>query len=530
MKSNSFVLILALGLFSASGADAGGDGAAAGGTAGIDNTVTVTGSKNGGAGEAATSGHGGNANSGSRQPLEIEKIQLPDMGDSSGALISPIQEQELGASFFRNLHSEAVINQDMEIQQYIQTIGHQLAAHSYSPSSPFHFFVVMDRNINAFAGPGGYIGVNSGLILLTEAESELASVMAHEIAHVTQRHLYRSVEQAGRMSIPTIAATLAAILIGTQSPMMGQAALMGVQAGNVQFQINFTRDHEKEADRVGMSTLFDSDFDPRSMPTFFERLQQATRFYGNGVPEFLRTHPMSESRVADTRGRAEIYPYRQYPDSVGYLLAKAKLTVITEADKTSAMQHFIALGQQGTPEQRAVARYGMGLVYLETLQFDAATAIFQQLAEQYPNQPQYIAALARTAVESHNLEKANKLFAKAVENFPSNDAIKIEYIRSLLKSSQPQLALQTLQNLSDNQKNQPFYFELLAQAHADLHHLGESHRYLAEFYFASGQTDEAIMQIRLAREEKDLSYQLLAIINERLNFFLGEQEDRKAQR
>ncbi|MGD0958296.1 MAG: M48 family metalloprotease [Methylomonas sp.] len=461
--------------------------------------------------------------------VELEKIQLPDMGDSSGAIISPAQEKELGESFFRDLHSEAVINQDMELQQYIQTIGQQLVAHSYAPANPFHFFVVMDPNINAFAGPGGYIGVNSGLILLTEAESELASVMAHEIAHVTQRHLYRSIEQSERMSIPTIAATLASALLAIKAPNAGMAGMMAVQAGSVQFQINFTRDHEKEADRVGMNTLFDSNFDPRSMPTFFERLQQATRFYGNGVPEFLRTHPMSENRVADTRGRAETYPFRQYPDSMGYALTKAKLIVITEADKNAAFQHFSILEQQGTAEQRAVARYGIGLCYLDMQQFDLAAAVFAQLAELYPNQPQYISALARTAVEKHDFEKANQIFAKAVNNFPSNDALKIDYIRCLLKSAHPHQALQVLDTLEPILKQQPFYFELLAQSYADLQKPGESHRYLAEFYFASGQTDDAILQLRLARQEKDLNYQLLAILNERLNFFTTEQEDRKSR-
>jgi len=530
MKFYSLPLILAFSFCSVAWAEPGVDTAASGNANDANNnekTVTVTAPGSDGKGNDANST---SANSKSQPGGDIEKIQLPEMGDSSGALISPMQEKELGESFFRNLHSETVINQDLEIQQYIQSIGRQLSAHSQSPSLPFHFFVVMDPNINAFAGPGGYIGVNSGLILLTEAESELASVMAHEIAHVTQRHLYRSFESANRMSIPTIAATLAAILIGTQSPMAGQAALLGVQAGNIQFQINFTRDHEKEADRVGMSTLYESSYDPRSMPTFFERLQQATRYYGNGVPEFLRTHPMSENRVADTRGRAETFPYRQYPDSTGYLLTKAKLAVITQPDKKEALQHFLSLAQQGTPEQRAVASYGLGLVYLEMEQYDQAAPIFAQLAGQYPNQPQYIAAMARTAAESHNYDKANKLFAQAVNNFPSNDAIKIEYIRCLLKSSQPTLALQVLQTLSDSQKNQPFYYEVLAQAHADLHHPGESHRYLAEYYYATGQTPEAIMQIRLAREEKDLSYQLLAIINERLNFYLSEEEEkRKAQ-
>jgi len=468
----------------------------------------------------------------STQPsaVDIEKIQLPDMGDSAGALISPLQEKEFGEAFFRNLHQQAEINQDVEIQQYIQTIGRQLAAHSDTPSNPFHFFVVMDPNINAFAGPGGYIGVNSGLILLTEAESELASVMAHEIAHVTQRHLYRSIEKASKMSIPTVAATLAAILIGTQSPNMGQAALMAIQAGNIQFQIDFTRDHEKEADRVGMQTLAGANYDPRSMPTFFERLQQSTRYYGKGVPEFLRTHPVSENRVADTRGRAEIYPYRQYPDSLAYLLTKAKLTVISAEDKRTPMQHFTTLEMQGTPEQRAVARYGMGLVQLETQQYPAASEIFQKLTEQYPEQPQYIAALARTAMEAHEYEKAGKLYEKAIASFPSNDAVKIEYTRSLIKTAQPQHAKQVLQSLSDSQKEQPFYYELLAQIFADLKQPGESHRYMAEYYYASGETEAAIMQIRLAKQETNLSFQLQAILNERLNFYLSEEEARRVER
>ncbi len=462
--------------------------------------------------------------------IEIEKIQLPEMGDSAGAMISPAQEQELGAGFFRYLHSQAEINEDLEIQQYIQSIGKQLAAHSDTPSSPFYFFVVMDNNINAFAGPGGYIGVNSGLILLTEAESELASVMAHEIAHVTQRHLYRSIEAASKMSIPTVAATLAAILIGTQSPRMGQAALMAIQAGSIQFQIDFTRDHEKEADRVGMQTLAGANYDPRSMPTFFERLQQSTRYYGKGVPEFLRTHPVSENRVADTRGRAETYPYKQYPDSLGYLLTKAKIAAITAENKMTAMQHFNTLEQQGTAEQRAVARYGMGLLHLQTQQYNLAADIFQKLVDQYPNQPHYIAALARTAVDNREYEKANVLFARAVQSFPNNDAIKIEYTRALLKNAQPQQARQILLSVSDSLKQQAFYFELLAQIHADLQQPGESHRFMAEHYYASGQAEDAIMQIRLAKKEKNLSYQLQAILDERLNFFLSEEEERKRQR
>ncbi|MCK5924648.1 MAG: M48 family metalloprotease, partial [Methylococcales bacterium] len=154
-------------------------------------------------------------------PLYAElptKIHLPDLGDSSGRLISPVQEQALGAALFRSLQVHLNLNEDLEVTHYIQSMGQRLVAKSDSPAAPFHFFVVLDKRINAFAGPGGYIGMNSGLFLLTEAESELASVMAHEVAHVTQRHLYRAFEAASRLSIPMAAATIAAILIGTQDP------------------------------------------------------------------------------------------------------------------------------------------------------------------------------------------------------------------------------------------------------------------------------------------------------------------------
>jgi len=467
---------------------------------------------------------------GNVQAIEIEKLQLPEMGDSTGALISPMQEAELGAAFFRNLHTQAEVSQDVEVQQYIQDIGRQLATHSDTPSTPFHFFVVMDPNINAFAGPGGYIGVNSGLILLTEAESELASVMAHEIAHVTQRHLYRSFEAASQLSIPTVAATLAAVLIGTQSPKMGQAALMAIQAGSIQFQIDFTREHEKEADRVGMQTLSGANFDPRSMPTFFERLQQSTRYYGRGVPEFLRTHPFSENRVADTRRRAETYPYKQYPDSTGYLLTKAKLTVLASSDPAATLNHFAALEKQGTDEQRAIARYGSGLMHLKNQQFNAASSIFEKLSQQYPLQPQYIAALARTFTDNRDYLQSTKLYQSAIERFPGNDAIKQEYTRSLLKAGHPEQARQTLEQLSAQNKNQPFYYELLAQIHADLKQPAESHRYMAEYYYASGQNEDAILQIRLAKQEKQLSYPLQAILDERLNFFLSEEESKRQRK
>ncbi len=451
------------------------------------------------------------------------KIVLPDMGDSSGTIISPAEEKELGEAFFRSLHAEVPVNQDPEVQEYIENIGRKLVLGSDNPSLPFHFFVVMENDINAFAGPGGYIGVNSGLIVLTEAESELASVMAHEIAHVTQRHLYRAAEAAGRLSIPTMAGLLAAILIGSQAPQLGQAAIMAVLGSNAQFQIDFTRENEMEADRVGMQTLQEARFDPRSMPTFFERLQQSGRYYGRDIPEFLRTHPVTASRISDTRGRAETYPYKQYSDSLAYQLIRAKLQVIASKDDVGMAKTFKTKLTQGTMEQRTVARYGTGLVALKAQKYGEAETIFQELAKQYPGQSHYATALARTALEAKNYRLALSRYQKLTEQYPGNEAIKLEYITTLVRAGEPLTAKKNLLDLSYKAQKMPVYYELLAQVHSDLKQPAESHRYLAEYYYAIGQIQDAIFQIRLAQQTKGLNPQLLAILRDRHDFFLNEQ-------
>ena len=459
----------------------------------------------------------------------IDDLILPDMGDSSGTLITPIQEQELGEAFFRNLHSELEINQDPDIQQYIQSIGQRLAVNSDNPGGDYHFFVVLDNSINAFAGPGGYIGINSGLLLITESESELASVMGHEIAHVTQRHLYRAFEAASKLSLPTAAATLAAILLGTQSPGLGQAALMAIQAGSIQTQINFTRSNEQEADRVGMQILVGSDFNPRSMPVFFERLQQSTRYYGKGIPEFLRTHPVSASRISDTRGRAEKYPYRQYPDSQSYLLAKAKLRVMTADNISDVLKFFNTRQNQGTSNQRAVARYGIGLVYVEDERFKEAKDIFQQLVNEYPGQTQYIASLARVELERGNYPQALQLYYKAQMEHPGNAAIKIEYISALLKAGKAEQAQRELHSVN-YMNQQPVFYQLMARSYGALNQQAESHRYMAEYYYSIGNTRAAITQIKLAQQSKDLNFYLSAILDQRLHVFIEEEIERKRNR
>jgi len=257
----------------------------------------------------------------------INELDLPDIGDSSGSAVSPEFERRLGKAFMRSVRQHAAIVDDPEVEGYIESIGYKLAANSDNNSLAFTFFVVDSPDINAFAAPGGVIGVNSGTILNSRSESELAGVLAHEIAHVIQRHMARQFERAGQFSLPSTAALLGAILLAVVSPQAGQAALAVVTGVSIQSQINFTRTNEEEADNVGIQLLARSGYDPQGMPSFFERLQQKSQFYQGNAPEYLRTHPLTTSRIADSKARASRYKHVNYVNTANYELIRSKIVI-----------------------------------------------------------------------------------------------------------------------------------------------------------------------------------------------------------
>ncbi len=449
-----------------------------------------------------------------------QDINLPNIGDSTGTLISPIQEQQLGRAFMRSVRQQTSISQDPEIRDYIDAIGKRLGSVSDSPTYPFHFFIVMNPAINAFAGPGGYIGVHSGLILATESESELASVIAHEIAHVTQRHLYQAFEDSKRLSLPTAAATLAALLIGSQSPEAGQAAIMAIQAGSVQHQINFTRDNEKEADSIGMQTLARSNYDPHSMPLFFEKLQQSSRFYGKGPPEFLRTHPVTSARIADTRSRSEKYGYRQVTDSIDYLLVKAKLLVLSDKNSRNTIKLFKKRLTRGTSEQKDVAQYGLALAFHKNEEFSNAIPLFRKLVEKNPQQPHYVTALAAALFEGGEHKKSLATYKSAIEHFPALLSIRQSYGEALLRSGQAKKAQQQFLVIDRYILTSPELYRLIARTYKLTGEAAQSHRHLAESYYLNGRINEAIRQLTLAQKAAKNDFYLLTQIEERLDLFL----------
>lgn len=445
-----------------------------------------------------------------------DEINLPDIGDTSGGTISPVEERRIGEAFMREVRQHLKIIEDPEINEYIQSLGYRLAASSDNQTQDFTFFIVDDPGINAFAAPGGFIGVNSGLILTTESESELASVLAHEIAHITQRHLARSFEAGSKYGLATAAAIIAAIILGSQGGELGQAAIAATQAGSAQAQINFTRGNEEEADRIGIQTLARADFDTRSMPTFFERLQKSIRFAGSTLPEFLSTHPVTLSRIADTRNRAEQYPYRQVVDSQNYHLIRAKLRVLGESNPKKNVQRFADTLEQGQYRNKEGERYGYALALLANHDFEAARAQTQELLASDKDALAYQILQARIEMASGKPAQGLAIYTNALKLYPGNHPLTLLYARALLQNGQAAIARDLLQQQLRQQKSDLALYQLLAEAEGRAGDKVAGHKALAEYYYLNGQTGAAIEQLEIALRTRKSDFYLSSQIEDRL--------------
>jgi predicted Zn-dependent protease len=454
---------------------------------------------------------------------------LPDFGDSAGGVISPEEEHRLGQDLLRHLRLRTHLIEDPEIEAYVGSLGSRLLVQSdYRAAHPFTFFVVDDPAINAFAAPGGFIGIHSGLILHTEAEGELAGVLAHEIAHVTQRHMARSFERASQLSLPVAAAMLGAVLLATQNPEAGQAALAAISAGNVQGQINFTRAHEEEADRVGMQTLSRSGFDPMGIPAFFERLQRANRLSENAeLPEFLRTHPVTVSRISDARSRADQLPRGNYQDSIGFYLMRAKLQVIAAQRPSTAVEYF-ASRIKSDPKATA-AHYGYALALTKAARYDQARAELTALLRADGEQPTYLMASARLDIAAGRTQAGLDGYRNLLGLYPGYRPVLIGYSEALLAAGRPRDALKVLGDYARDHGRDISYYRLLAVAEGKSGSPVESQIATAELRFLSGETELACEQLRFAQRSRTTDHYQRQRIEARLKDMARQlQKDREA--
>ncbi|MCU7845581.1 MAG: M48 family metalloprotease [Candidatus Thiodiazotropha sp. (ex Monitilora ramsayi)] len=433
-----------------------------------------------------------------------EEINLPELGSPSDQYLTPTDEKRLGRAFMLSVKNKTTVLDDPLIEEYIQNLGAALLKQSDASGQDYTFFVLEDPSINAFAGPGGYIGIYSGLILATQTESELASVVAHEIAHVTQKHLLRAFDAANRMSGKTAALILASILVGVAgSPDAGIAMATGAQASAIQEQINFTRSNEEEADTVGIQILADAEFDPRAMPVFFERLTHASRLYESGIPEILRTHPVTTNRVADALGRAETYDYRQYPGSLRYYLTRETLRVNQFKEPKDAIQHFSSGLDEGRHLNEEAHRYGYALALMADSQFKTAEQTIEALLKQRPQQLEYILASAKIARQLGKPKDELKILDTYYQLMPENYPLSVAYIEALTTAKRYRQARSAAAHALSLRANDTRLYRLVGKVEELAGNQAESHRLLAEAYVTEGRLRAAIQQLETALKMVD---------------------------
>jgi predicted Zn-dependent protease len=346
--------------------------------------------------------------------------------------------------------------------------------------------------------------VNTGLIIAAESESELAAVLAHEIAHVTQRHLARAFEASNKLSIPTAAAIIAGILIGTQSGQAGAATITAATAASMQSQINFTRANEKEADRVGIQTLADAGFDPDSMASFFERLQKNSRLYGDSLPEFLSTHPVTTNRIAEAENRASTYPKVKVVDNPDFELVRARLRVRSYDNPAQVLADFQRY--HGSDGGKTVAeRYEYALLLEANEKYQEAVTVLDGLLHADPDRLAYRLARADVYRNMRRYADAIAVYKDTNRLFPGEPAVLLPYATTLLANNQAEIAYNLLLDASDSDTESPQLYKLLAQAAGTSNKPAQAHTALSQYYYLNGFTDKAIEQMQLAAKTPGLS-------------------------
>lgn len=442
---------------------------------------------------------------------------LPDLGDESAAVMSPYEERKLGETLMRQVRASLRLVNDPEINDYVQALGQRLVVHSGSARSDFRFFVINDPTINAFALPGGFIGVHTGLIMAAQSESELAAVMAHETAHITQRHLPRMFAESKRASKQIVAALLAAIVLASAGEAQGsQATLALASAGLAQKRLNFTRAHEEEADRVGIRILTAAEFDPQAMPAFFERLQNWGRLNETSLPEFLRTHPITSRRIAESRNRAEEYPYRQIPDSADFQHIRAKLRATTGGNPAEIVSVLKENLDQGKYRNEDAERYGYTLALLRIKEYDAARKEVAVLLQKNPDMVSYRILEAEIEMAAGQYEQALSRYAAATREFPSSRPLQRYYAAALLKTGHAQKARELLKKILKNRSDDPALQKMLATAAGETGARLEAHQAMASYYYLNGNLGAAIEQLQIAKRFAGDSFYLKSSLEARI--------------
>ena len=465
---------------------------------------------------------------------------LPDLGDVSQTVLTPQDEERIAAQIMRDVSTSDEVVQDIEIIDYLNELGNKLVAASSDKLQKFNFFVVQDNAINAFAMPGGVIGVHTGLIAVSNSESELASVLGHEIGHVSQHHLARMLAAQKYDTFKNIAGIALALLVARSNPELANGALAASSAVGVQRQLDYTREHEREADRVGLSILDAAGFDVRAMPAFFTTLQRGTRFTEGTAPSFLRTHPLTAERITDVANRVETMAYRQVADSLTFNLVKAKLRA-----NTGLAQDAVEQFQDNISEHRfaneVAEHYGLAVAMLrkndvagaqnqmQWLRKSAQKNIGQNVRTEHSmfESPMIENLAARIEVVRNNPLAAAAQYAKGLSAFPAHRGLIYGYAEHFLAINQFDKAIKLVQDKQNLYPNDAYFYEILAKAFAAKNKNLLRFQAQGEAYFRQYNVQKAIEQMELAAKAKDGNFYEQSIVEARLKQLRRLEENEK---
>lgn len=412
-------------------------------------------------------------------------------------------EHQLGRNWARILRGRATLLDDPLTFHYLDELLWDLVPHSELADRRLELIVVDNPTFNAFAVPGGIIGVHSGLITAAGTEDELASVLAHELAHLSQRHYAQRIEEERRNRPLVLAGVLASILIASADPQGGAAALSGTLGAQAQAQLNFSRRNEEEADRIGMQTLVASNRDPKAMPQMFSRLQRNYRFYGQRPPEFLLTHPVTEARIADSLNRAETLPqHNPKPSSIDFDLIKTRMEVHLSNPTGEILQRFLAESRDQTS---ALADYGILLAAMRTNELNLARNAFKRLPSAWRNHIYVQLTQLQLLLAESNYEEALQQSEKLMSLYPSSYPVMKLHATVLYQSGKTQHAIPVLKNILQNFPTDVDSWYQLAEAEGLVGNITGVHEARIEYFLLTGNIDSAMQQVTFAKRERHLT-------------------------
>ena len=482
---------------------------------------------------------------------QVTRSELPSLGDAAADDLSPTNERKLGEMIMRQVRFDPLYLADADTSDYLNSLGFQLVSVSPSRFMDFEFFAVRDPTMNAFALPGGFIGVHTGLVLTAQSESELASVLAHEIGHVSQRHVARMLSKQRESTAIAIGALLLALLAArsnsSSSNDLTQAALYGGQAVAMQQQLNFSNEAEREADRVGLQMLTDANFDPRAAAIFFGRMQQGARIYESAATEYRRTHPLTSERIGDLQARVrelDAMPRRMRPDSLDFHLVRARLRVLQDESVQGARDaaaHFASQIREKAAASEAAAHYGLAIAALRLNQPKLAMdsiANARRLArtpmpmiEKVSAEARYLTAeqLPPSPARDAELAAALRQAQDNANRFPLSPLSALSYAEMLQRNGAHERAIAFMREQLAIPKSQVKHYELLARSYAALNRMTMSHQATAEAYVLLGALGPAVQQLQLSRKAADADFYVMSEVDARIRQLMQQLREQREE-